>query len=101
MIVVTTYRHPQLSGDFRSITSSQTTTEGEDNYLYDEDETGAGGAIASARPTYFTEGTEVSGQKMLDPALLQVLSINANLTLQEDEDTLGKVCDGMSCMWWV
>lgn len=66
-------RHPQLNGDFRSITSSQTTTEAEDNS--------------------FVEGEEPKGgeSKPMDPALLQVLSYAANLTFQEEEDALGKV----------
>ena len=31
------------------------------------------------------------GPRPLDPALLQLLSASANLTLQEEEDSLGKV----------
>ena len=66
-------RHPQLNGDYRSITSSQTTTEADNS---------------------FAEGVEPKGEeaaKAMDPALLQVLSYAANLTFQEEEDALGKV----------
>ncbi len=71
--------HPQLNGDYRSVTSSQTTTELEDNSF-----TEVGGA----------EDVETAGGgdlRPLDPALLQMLSYAANLTLQEEEDALGKV----------
>ena len=70
------HRHPQLNGDFRSVTSSQTTTEAEDNSFVE------------------AEGVEAEpggDPKSLDPALLQALSFAANLTLQDEEDTLGKV----------
>lgn len=73
------HRHPQLNGDFRSVTSSQTTTEAEE----EEEEDNS-----------FVEAEGESGAdegKSLDPALLQALSFAANLTLQEEEDTLGKV----------
>lgn len=69
-------RHPQLNGDYRSVTSSQTTTEADNS---------------------FAEGVEPKGgesAKAMDPALLQVLSYAANLTFQEEEDTLGKVREG-------
>ncbi len=62
-----------MSGDFRSVTSSQTTTELEDS-SYAEG-----------------EGDEDGGRKMLDPALLHILSVSANVNLQEEEDVLGKV----------
>lgn len=65
-------RHPQLNGDYRSVTSSQTTTEADNS---------------------FAEGVGESA-KAMDPALLQVLSYAANLTFQEEEDSLGKVRGG-------
>lgn len=92
------FRHPQLNGDFRSVTSSQTTTDPEDNsFAEGEAEEGAagggGGGGGVARPAHHEGGADV---KMLDPALLQVLSYAANLNFQEEEDTLGKVSVGSS-----
>ena len=72
-------RHPQLNSDFQSASSSQATTEPEDNN------------------TSFAEVVGGAAAKALDPALLQMLSYAANLTLQEEEDALGKVrgCRGL------
>lgn len=88
------FRHPQLNGDFRSVTSSQTTTEPEDSSFAEGEGEGLGGGDSGqpAHPNVASQGAEGSDYpKPLDPALLQVLSFAANLTLQEEEDTLGKV----------
>ncbi len=86
-------RHPQLNGDFRSVTSSQTTTEPEDSSFAECEgeggEEGQGGGGSKPAPSQAVGGR--SHSKPLDPTLLQVLSFAANLTLQEEEDTLGKV----------
>lgn len=79
-------------GDFRSITSSQTTTEAEDNEFDVEGEAGMSGKVdSSGAPPVARTGE--NRQQMLDPALLQLLGATANLTLQEEEETLGKVVD--------
>ena len=82
------FRHPQLNGDFRSVTSSQTTTEPEDSSFAEGEGEGGDSRPAHSLATGETEGDP---PKPLDPTLLQVLSFAANLTLQEEEDTLGKV----------
>ena len=69
------------------MTSSQTTTEPEDSSFAE----GEGEGLAEAG------GTEGDRPKALDPTLLKVLSFATNLTLQEEEDTLGKVSWG--CGW--
>lgn len=83
--IALTASHPQLNGDFRSVTSSQTTTEQEDSSFAEVEGEGLGGG--DTKPL----ATEGDRPKPLDPTLLQVLSCAANLTLQEEEDTLGKV----------
>ena len=70
----THFSHPQLSSDFKSVTSSQTTTENEDNSEGDENQ------AVRIKPL------------PMDPLLLQALSLEANKTLVEEEEALGKVC---------
>ncbi len=63
---MTPLSHPQLSSDFRSVTSSQTTTENDDT----GDETKAG---------------------PMDALLLQALTLQASRSLVDEEEALGKV----------
>lgn len=63
-----------MSRDFEDIAVPQATDE--------VGQTG-GGSRSADGPT--------GNRKPLDPTLLQILSVSANLTLQEEEDTLGKV----------
>ncbi len=61
--------HPQLNSDFRSVTSSATTTENEDT----GDEGRTGGAM--------------------DALLLQALALHARRSLVNEEEALGKVSE--------
>ena len=63
---MTSLSHPQLSSDFRSVTSSQTTTENDDT----GDETKFG---------------------PMDALLLQALTLQASRSLVDEEEALGKV----------
>ena len=93
------YRHPQLNGDFRSVTSSQTTTENEDT-SFAEGDTEGGGEDQPVQSAGAVGGGGGADPRMLDPAVLQVLSFAANLTLQEEEDTLGKSRDDSLATSW-
>ncbi|XP_064404247.1 pericentriolar material 1 protein-like isoform X4 [Halichondria panicea] len=67
--------HPQLSSDFRSVTSSQTTTENDDT----GDETKAG---------------------PMDALLLQALTLQASRSLVDEEEALGKMRDDELAKTW-
>lgn len=54
----------------------------------------------AVKPAGAAVAGHISDAKMLDPALLQVLSYAANLTLQEEEDALGRSRDDSLAVSW-
>lgn len=96
-----------MGEDFEDVTLPQAMSEGETGVqgavgvqgAEDVDILGAGAVGVQEPPDEVGRMSgypvEPTGRpKPLDPTLLQILSVSANLTLQEEEDTLGKVREG-------